>query len=633
MRLYAGTTTQLHEDTVRNQIAGKLADAYFHHFRRKPAPSEVASWQNSLRALSMTFQQARLDDHGVLLEYQLPMTSKRLDCLVCGKETGGRDEAVIVELKQWDECGEAWGDDLVVTRLGGAEREVLHPSAQVSRYRRYLEDGHTAFYEGPQPVRLSSCAYLHNYTPHSAEVLFLPRYDQPRRDSPIFTADDLDAFCAFLQRRLERGEGLGVLRRIEQGRYRPSKKLMQHVGKVIKGEPQYILLDEQQVVYSKVFACARSSFHSRRKAALIVRGGPGTGKSVIAINLMSELLLAGYNAHYATGSRAFTKTLRRVIGPRGEVQFRYFNDYGAAQFNEVDVLICDEAHRIRKTSASRFTPKAQQTGFPQVRELLAAAKVCVFFIDDQQVVRPDEIGSTAYLREQASALGCQVFEMELEAQFRCAGSEAFVSWIDNTLGIDRTPDVLWQPVEAFELRIFDSPETLEGAIRDRADQGFSARLAAGFCWPWSAPNADGTLVPDVAIGGFHRPWNAKSDSGRLAKGIPPESLWAYEPGGLDQIGCIYTAQGFEFDYIGVIVGNDLVYRFDEQAWVGQPSESRDAAVKRAKDRFVDLAKNAYRVLLSRGLKGCYVHFLDQETERFFRSRIEGTARSPGGSLR
>jgi hypothetical protein len=337
---------------------------------------------------------------------------------------------------------------------------------------------------------------------------------------------------------------------------------------------------------------------------------------------MADLLLKGYNAHYATGSRAFTATLRRIIESRGGVQFKFFNSYGSAEPNSVDVLISDEAHRIRKTSSSWRTPSPKRSDMPQVEELLRAAKVAVFLIDDAQVVRPDEIGSVAYIKEAATRLGCIVSEYELEAQFRCAGSDAFVNWVNNTLGIRRTANVLWEGDERFDFRIAGSPLELEGMIREKVTQGHSGRMTAGFCWPWSDPREDGTLPDDVVIGDYRRPRNAKPEARRLAKGIPPASIWAYDPNGIEQVGCVYTAQGFEFDYVGVIFGPDLRYCFAEQHWKGLKERSYDSVVKRSKDRFTDLMKNTYRVLLTRGLKGCYVHFMDRETEMFFRSRMK-----------
>jgi hypothetical protein len=622
MRLYAGSSGQFVEDTVLNQVSGKLKNAFFSHYRYNPPTAEVRSWQNSLRAMAGILQYGDLLDHGVMLEYQLPLTSRRLDFMVTGKGQANADNAVIVELKQWDKCGTADGENEVVTFVGGANREVLHPSAQVGRYRMYLSDTHTAFHEGDNPVSLAACAYLHNYPHDPGDVLYDRKFDGVLKSDPIFTMDEAPELMGFLQERLCAGQGMEVLKRVEESRYRPSRKLMEHVGQVINGNSRYVLLDEQVVAYDKVRAFAEKGFHDRRKTAIIIRGGPGTGKSVIAIKLMADLLMKGYNAQYATGSKAFTETLRSIIGNRGSVQFKYFNSYAAAQANEIDVLIADESHRIRKTSNSRFTTAANRSNLEQIEELLQAAKVCVFLIDDVQVVRPNEIGSVEYIRQHAQAMNCNVFEYELEAQFRCSGSDAFVNWIDNTLGIRRTANVLWEGNESFDFKIFDSPQALEEAIRKKAAECCTARMTAGFCWKWSKPRPDGTLVEDVVIGEYRRPWNARPEAARLAKGLPKASLWAHLPGGIDQVGCIYTAQGFEFDYAGVIFGNDLLYRFDRQDWAGDREQSYDTVVKRSGVKFANLVKNTYRVLLSRGMKGCYVHFMDKETEHFIRSRMD-----------
>ncbi len=381
------------------------------------------------------------------------------------------------------------------------------------------------------------------------------------------------------------------------------------------------------MVYDKVVEAAKRGVKGKKKAAIIVKGGPGTGKSVIAMNLLGDLSEAGLNAHYVTGSRAFTSTIREIVCTRGAAQVRYFNSYIGADVDVIDVMIADEAHRIRETSNNRFTPKVKQSKLPQIQELLKASRTSVFFIDDNQIVRPGEIGSTAYIKAEAEKLQCEVSEFELEAQFRCAGSDAFVSWINNTLGIQRTPHVMWNQADEFEFRIMPTPNVLEDTLKERLSKNSTARLVAGFCWPWSDPKSDGTLIDDVVIAEYIRPWNAKSDSGHLAMGIPKESLWAYDSGGVDQIGCVYTAQGFEFDYVGVIFGNDLVYSPDKADWTGDKTKSFDTVVKRSGDRFVQMVKNTYRVLLTRGMKGCFVHFTDKNTENFFRSRMEHTGKS------
>ena len=365
MRLYSGTSQQFVKDSIQNHISEKLKNAFFAYFRFNPSPSEINSWRNSLRAMAQVIQYASLTDNGVILEYQLPQSSKRLDCMLTGKNESGTDNAIIVELKQWEKCEPSDSDNEVVTWIGGAKRDVLHPSAQVGQYRSYLADTHTAFYDESDPIALSACAYLHNYHFHPSDELFSPKFSDHLTRHPVFAADQVDDLSAYLSNAVSAGDGLVVLERVEQSKYRPSKKLMDHVAKVIQENSDYILLDEQLVVFDKVIASVKSRYGEGKKRILIIKGGPGTGKSVIALNLMAELLRNGHNAHYATGSKAFTETLRKIIGSRGSVQFKYFNSYVEAQANEVDVLICDEAHRVRETSNSRFTKSNKRSKLPQ----------------------------------------------------------------------------------------------------------------------------------------------------------------------------------------------------------------------------------------------------------------------------
>ena len=538
MRLYSGTTASLIDDTTKNRIAGKLSDAFFHEFRFPPAPSEVNSWRNSLRAVSQVFQEGDLLNNGVILEFQLPLTSRRLDCLVTGRNEWSKENAVIVELKQWDKCQDGGGRNELTTWVGGNLRDVLHPSAQVGQYKTYLEDAHTAF-DQASGIQLNACSYLHNYAYESSDVLFAERFKSLLESFPLFTGDDVDKLIQFLRPCVANGDDGEIVKTIEQSRYKASRKLLDHVSAVVKGNSQYVLLDEQLVVYDRVFQAAMTGISSKKKNVILVKGGPGTGKSVIAMNLLGDLSAKGLNTHYVTGSRAFTTTVREIVGSRASQQIKYFNGYANAEYNDIDVMVCDEAHRIRETSDSRFTPRGKRSKGPQIGELINASKTAVFFIDDDQSVRPGEIGSSDYIRTFATQNGHPVFDYELEAQFRCAGSDAFVNWINNTLQVKRTANVLWNVDEpAFDFKIFTSLQSLDAAIRERVDLGFTARMTAGFCWKWSAPRPDGTLVDDVVIGDYVRPWNAKPDAGHLASGIPPASLWAYQSAGIEQVGCI-----------------------------------------------------------------------------------------------
>jgi len=628
MFLYSGTSPEFIKKTTQNAIAHQLAIAFETHFRYRPSASEFQSWQNSLRCLADVLREGNLMDQGIFLEYQLPLSSKRLDAMITGRGRD-RDQAVIVELKQWSRSEHGSSDDLLRTWVGGSNRDVLHPSVQANQYRRYLEDMNTAFHEDEDRVALEACAYLHNYKPDDQDPLFDERSSAVRKLVPVFASPDMTRLADHLVERVGNGDGDRVLTRIAESRYRPAKKLLSHVSKIIKDEPAFVLLDEQQVVFSQVMAAVESAMLDSRKHVFLVHGGPGTGKSVLALNLLGALSGKGLNAQHATGSKAFTKTLQRIVGHQAGQQFRYFNNFGQAKSNDVDVLLCDEAHRIRTTSNHRFTRVAFRSERPQIQEIVEAARVSVFFVDDQQIVRPNEIGSSTLMRSAAADNGAVLHENWLETQFRCAGSEGFVNWVDNTLDIRKTANVLFdQRQETFEFGIVESPTALEELIRTKAGEGLSARLVAGYCWPWSRElDADGQLVRDVQLPGFERPWNARPEMTGLPRGVPKSDYWAHESGGIEQVGCIYTAQGFEFDYVGVIWGRDLRYVSGE-GWVGDRTISHDTPVRRSAERFLELVKNTYRVLLSRGMKGCYVYFEDKETEKFVRSRTENMGFTP-----
>jgi hypothetical protein len=565
---------------------------------------------------------ADLSDHGIVVELQLPLSSKRLDCMLTGHDEAERAQAVIVELKQWESAGHSEIEDCVTVFLGGRERDVLHPSRQVANYERYLLDVHTTFSDGS--VGLSSCSFAHNALYDPSAELFSPNHRDLLDRFPLFAGDQSDDLAGFLTNQLAEGDGAPVLDDVLKGKYRPHKRLLEHTARVIHREPAYTLLDEQQVAFNHILGRVRDRQRSSEQTAFLIRGGPGTGKSVIAINLLAELSAEGFATQYATGSKAFTENLRRVVGNRAAAQFGYFNGFGGADAQVLDALICDEAHRLRETSVSRFTRKEDRSDKSQIEELIRASKVTVFFIDDLQVVRPGEVGSSALIRAETDRLGVPLIEHELETQFRCGGSEAFVGWVENTLELQSTQFVLWDPSEEFDFDVVDSPGELEALIRSKSQQGDAARLTAGFCWRWSKPRLDGTLELDVKIGDWSMPWNAKPDAGKLGRGIPKSNYWASDPAGIDQVGCVYTAQGFEYDYAGVIFGRDLVWR-PRKGWIGQPEYSQDSIVKRAgKDQatFTALVKNTYRVLLTRGLRGCFVYFEDEQTRDFVLSRIE-----------
>ena len=477
----------------------------------------------------------------------------------------------------------------------------------------------SAFHPG-RGIAIAPCAWLHNMHPGAAGVLTSTAFEPLLREVPLFLSHDADTLKSLFENTVGGGRGVDVMDRALAGKHAPSRKLLEETAAMVRGEPRYHLIDDQIIAFNAVLAMVRRAQKGKRdKAVVVVKGGPGTGKSVIALNLLGVLSGRQVNVQHATGSKAFTENLWRVLGSRSKAQVRYFNNFGQVEANSVDVILADEAHRIRATSNHRFTPKDRKSDRAQIDELVDAAKVSVFFIDDHQGVRPDEVGSTSLIHDAAARHDARFESIDLRTQFRCAGSDEYIDWVDQLLEIRKT-GITFLPQHTFDIELLEDPFALEARIGERRSAGYSARLTAGFCWPWSDPDGEGKLVNDVSIGDFQRPWNAKHEARKLAKGIPTAQFWATDPGGEQQVGCVYTAQGFEFDYAGVIWGPDLVVR--NGIWVGQPSASRDHMVKtRSGARFVDVVKNAYRVLLTRGMRGCYICILDEETREYVAKRL------------
>ena len=228
---------------THNLIAERVREGFIQHFRYKPPQSEVNAWKNSLSKMSTAMELAALNDHGVACEYQLPLTSRRLDVMITGHNDHGRPMASIVELKQWDGAGSSEIDELVTVFLGGKLREVLHPSVQVGQYRQYLADTHEAFAGNRMGLRAAS--YLHNFMHDDQSELYAPRHADALALNPLFAGDQVQDLAEWLRADLSGGNGILLLESVLHGRYKPNKKLLEHTARMIKGDPAYVLLDEQ----------------------------------------------------------------------------------------------------------------------------------------------------------------------------------------------------------------------------------------------------------------------------------------------------------------------------------------------------------------------------------------------------
>ncbi|WP_328595294.1 DUF2075 domain-containing protein [Actinomadura macrotermitis] len=599
-------------------IERKLSELIDEHMRMaaglRVSASERRAWDRSLPLVAQDLVEAGLGQVEMLIEYRLPLTSKRADVILAGKDRRtGEDAYVVVELKQWSHV-EVWDEDprkVLVSNMSGGPK--LHPSLQAKGYSDYMVDFVTAL--GGRADAVHAVAYLHNASRNDVIDLYDAVQDDRTR---LFTQSTRGAFVDYLRDRFAAAPGADAADRLLSSTYKPSKQLLKVAAEEIKNREQFVLLAEQRLAYEMVWHAVEKARRQDFKTVVVITGGPGSGKSVIALSLLGELSRQGYSVLHATGSKSFTQTMRKYVAkgsPRTKELFKYFNSFMDADRNGLDVLICDEAHRIREFSHNRFTPAAKRSGLPQVDELIDAARVPVFLLDEHQVVRPGEMGTLDEIRRHAEAKNLEVVPVSLDEQFRSGGSRKYEEWVLRLLGLQEGGPQPWTGDDHFDVALAESPFELEALLQAKQEGDHSARMTAGYCWSWSDPTKDHTLVPDVVIGDWARPWNVKGD--RSVGDAPPSELWATKEGGFGQVGCVYTAQGFEYDWNGVVFGPDLVYR--NGRLITDRTQSKDPALRPrsvSDERADELIRNTYKVLLTRGMVGTLLYSVDKETQEF-----------------
>lgn len=618
MIIYSGTRADFlrHAD---GYIEERIAGAYLKSTGRYAPDGEQRAWKESLGEMAKVLRAPGLpDDMGVGIEYQIPQSAKRIDMLLTGRDLDDAPHLVIVELKQWSSSRVSDKDGIVIARRGGAfEREGPHPCYQAWSYAALLNGFNEAIYEGD--IRLRPCAYLHNYRRDG--VIDDPRYADYLAKAPLFLRgeDEQEKLREFIRRHIAKGDKASLLHEIENGRVRPSKQLADAVAGMLADQPEFVLVDEQKVAYETVLSLADSAA-TGRKQVVIIAGGPGTGKSVVAVNLLAELTrrrkLARYVSKNAAPRTVYAEKLRGKRR-RAEVNvlFGGSGTFVETPANAFDVLVVDEAHRLNEKSGLYGN-----LGEHQVKEIIQATRCSAFFVDDAQMVTLSDVGHSGEIRRWAEVLGAEVTRLELPSQFRCAGSDGYLAWLDGLLGIRETANDDFDH-GAFEFEVLDSASELHERIIALNRPANRARVVAGYCWDWKSKKNPEAWDIEIPEQGYRRQWNLGSDG----------SLWIIAPESVEQVGCIHTCQGLEVDYVGVIIGPDLVARDGQLVARPEARSKMDRSIrgwrKAAKQdpatvgRVDQIIRNTYRTLMTRGMKGCLVTSTDEETREFLRKRL------------
>ena len=621
MIVYDGIKSEFLNSVMNGTIAEEVRQRIFEKMGRTTPKSEFDSWKNSLSRMYMVLADTSIPDHaGIAIEYNVPQTSKRVDFIVSGYDADNQSNAVIIELKQWDELKKVDGKDaLVETYTGGGLREVVHPCYQVWSYATLIRDYNKTVQD--QNIVLSPCAYLHNYALKENDPILDEQYKEYIEEAPVFCERDALKLREFIHRFIQKGDDKKILYEIDHGKIRPSKSLQNAISNMLKGNREFIMIDDQKVVYENILQLACKSQKDGKKRTIIVEGGPGTGKSVIAVQLLVGLTKKNQFVQYVSKNQAPRNVYKAKL--KGTVKlssvdnmFRGSASYVHVGKDQINTLIVDEAHRLEERS--QYTKKTGNEN--QIKEIINASKCSVFFIDESQRVTMSDIGSVDEIKKWAKAESSEITQLKLLSQFRCNGSDGYLAWVDNTLEIQPPANYNLEDID-YDLRVLDSPLEVRELIIEKNKINHRSRMLAGYCWDWAKVSENNANIHDIKIGDFEMSWNLRN------------SLFAVDDFSIDQIGCIHTSQGLEFDYVGLIIGDDMRYEnhhivtdFSKRAKTDQSMKGIKKLDKqdhcKAEEKADEIIKNTYRTLMTRGMKGCYIYCTDQNLRNYLKQKIQ-----------
>ena len=606
MLVYSANKEQFNLDVINNRIADAIENKLKELHITGGQEREYISWQQSMNFMRNALDDKSIPNANIAIEYQIPRTSKRVDFIISGEGENHEENVVIVELKQWEKAEKV--NDVMVhsvrTYVGGGLKQVNHPSYQAYAYSVHIKNASALIQD--EKIGVIPCAYLHNFQRRYRDSLSDPIYEQWYEEAPFFISDEAVKFREFIKKYIRfESRDHELLFKIDNGRIRPSTALQDAIVSVLKGKQEFLLLDDQATAYDICLQAAKDCVNDGMKRTIIIRGGPGTGKSVLAINLLKELTTRELNVAYCTKNNAPRNAYLRLLTEsdlKKEVSIKalFRSPFGLAKspISFYDCLLVDEAHRLVQKMYGDWDGKNQ------VKECIQASKLSVFLIDEDQRITTKDIGSIDEIRYWAKTLGSEVImndDLVLSSQFRCNGSDAYIQLVDNFLQVGEYVDIDVSELH-YDMEVFTDPCEMREHLRLKNGNN-KARMIAGYCFDWDVKNRRGEY--DIVLSdGFKAKWNLVNDN-----------VWAINPNSFEEVGCIHTAQGLEFDYVGVIIGKDLTYDKATGKVVCHPDQiSKDdktSGIRTAPiGEAIKLIKNTYKTLLTRGQKGCYVYCQD-----------------------
>lgn len=581
---------------------------------------EIRSWDNSLPFVAAALDDDEIDmSISVAIEYKLDVTNNRIDVLIYGDGPEDRGSLVIVELKQWDYIKDSNKPNYVFSHGGAGLRDYFHPSYQSFRYGSILKGFNK--YIQDNDVVVKTCSYLHNMDNiHEFSISNVNKYPFVAK-SPIFLKDDSKKLNEFVKKYVKKGNRR-LLYEIDNSRIRPSKEFSNIMTNAIAGQEIFTLDDNQATAVATIVNETTSKLKNNKRSTIIIKGGPGTGKSVVAINAMGQLLnpkniFDRFNVCYVTPNftpkALFSEILVDNDYKKSAISnlFKSMAAFSRSSEFDYDCIIVDESHRA-------FTWKfgyGVKKSVDMIDKIFYASRVNVFFIDEQQKVTKDDYLTIDKIKQYAKKYNSEVIETEelvLNSQFRVTGGINYINFIDTFLGYE---NILHKyDSKNYDFKVFDTPTKMWEEIKIKQKQYKNTRLLAGYTQEWVSKQNDDVYDFVLDDGKFKMKWNKQTT-------VP----YILDETQYDRIGSIHTIQGVDMDYAGVIIGKDIVYRDGEIQFIKENNAMSDRAsgIRTATDEeAAEMIRNTYKVLLTRAIYGTYVYCEDKQLNEYLKSFIK-----------
>lgn len=602
-----------------NEILSKLGRKKVHTLDE--LSSEESSWKESLPRLASILDHPTLDKEiDVALEYKIHQSGERIDFLIYGNDNQQEKKVIVIELKQWSSVRDANKPYYVFTHGGGGSQDYQHPSYQAYNYTNLIKLFNE--YVQNQKVDILSCSYLHNLPQEFTSIKNEERYPLIK-EAPVFVKGEESKLFEFITKHVKK-PNKSIIYEIDNGRIVPSKKFGELFSKALKGNPIFSFDEKQMYSISTIIESVGEAVKYNQRKTILIKGSPGTGKSIVALNAIGLMLNPkkgkAYNAVYTTANAAPRMMFEQIFEDDNDGNSVLKNVlkspaiFGRSSEFDFDCVLVDEAHRIYKWKFGIGVPNNVDI----LDKIFYASRVNVFFIDEDQAVTTKDFATIEKIKAYAKQYNSEIIEapnLSLTTQFRVLGGASYINLIRKFLGYE-TNDINYR-VKNYDLKVFDDPNQMREELRKKNTLLGKSRMIAGYTYEWGGNQSDrnNTDFHVLLENGFKAKWNLRKNG---------NYSYISDQDSFEEVGCIHTIQGIDLNYAGVIIGNDL--RFDGNNLVFDKSKNalsdKTSGIRMADETLAKrLIRNTYNVLLTRGIFGTYVYCEDKALAKYLKSLI------------